>query len=340
MMILSHGNDESEKDNPVISRDAIEETELSVADIDGRTGQNRESNSEIKGSNSVLDVVFQPTQQFSKIMEAVRAAMIPHGQLEEIQRVQAMINASWTPMLSAMISSVQPKIDYAKLVEPFTQQLNSIFKTLADTSRGVDWEKYRSASRAWGSFGWIIPGPMPMKKMLRAPENQAEADRRCLEYYGEEDLAGLFRDLEKNVRKRGDASEAIWLFRGRHYKPCAMMICSLIEGELIALGNRKNLASRIGAKRGGKSTLRALADCGIPDEGFTALMLENLDAAWNHFFRRGNDFDRSLEGELNRNFLMHGMMYKPVRRKTCIKLFALLDAITSFLPEIADSDYV
>ena len=55
----------------------------------------------------------------------------------------------------------------------------------------------------------------------------------------------------------------------------------------------------------------------------------NICDAVDYFFRSGDDFNREREGELNQ----HGMMYKPVRRKTCIKLFVLLDAVSSSFPD-------
>lgn len=45
------------------------------------------------------------------------------------------------------------------------------------------------------------------------------------------------------------------------------------------------------------------------------------------FFADGKDFKRDIEGDLNRNFLQHGMMYKRVTRTVCVKLLLLLDGI-------------
>ena len=62
----------------------------------------------------------------------------------------------------------------------------------------------------------------------------------------------------------------------------------------------------------------------LPEVGYAVLALLGTYKAFDFFFKYANDFEREREGELNRNFLMHGMMYQRVTRIACVKLFMLL----------------
>lgn len=283
--------------------------------------------------------IVQDSPELASAVDAL-ANVAPKLAFPALQEIQNILNNYFVPSVKAMVAGMQQLIDYSKLIPPITEQLNSAFKTLKQLIKEFNWDGYRSAFHKWGSFGWIIPDNMPLTDISQVPLDLKEADRRCLQFYDRETLNDLFVRLEQNIRKKRDMTEAILLFRTRHYKPCAMMLCSLIEGELIALGNRKNVVLLRKGRQSGKSTLSAFKDCDLPSEGFTALMLENFLAAWDYFFHGGKDFNREIEGELNRNFLMHGMMYKPVRRKTCIKLFSLLERITTILPKLASSGFL
>lgn len=82
-----------------------------------------------------------------------------------------------------------------------------------------------------------------------------------------------------------------------------------------------------------KGSLSDGSDGELPAMAISISDFANIYEAVGYFFRSGDDFNRERESELNRNFLDRGMMYKPVRRKTCIKLFVLLDAVNSSLPD-------
>ena len=69
--------------------------------------------------------------------------------------------------------------------------------------------------------------------------------------------------------------------------------------------------------------------------GGYAIWVLNTISTYAYFFHNAENFNRTVEGELNRNFLMHGMMYKPVLKRTCIKLFLLLESIVVAMPDFS-----
>lgn len=232
----------------------------------------------------------------------------------------------------------------------FNEALNRIYKSiipnlvpmmeaLSRLNGRIDWDKVVGSAEAWGSYGWAIANTQFYdNESLRRPASLEEADERYLSFL---DVDAVIAGLENKIRKKSDMREAAALFRERRYKPCAMMLCSLIDRELfrICCSSRRN--EDVG-KKGLRKWKDPLDDARKPlDSKNEDMDIEtmcvvdyiNIYKAIDYFFKPADDFNRKLEGELNRNFLDHGMMYKPVRRKTCIKLFVLLDAVNSALPD-------
>ncbi|RRF98786.1 MAG: hypothetical protein DUD39_07745 [Coriobacteriaceae bacterium] len=129
------------------------------------------------------------------------------------------------------------------------------------------------------------------------------------------------------VRRKADAVEMLALFDERHYKSCTMMACSLIEGETLNLKISRANTRVVTSKPRGLVTTDNIDNARI-----AAINLIGIVGAYDYFFRNAKHFDRSIEGELNRNFLMHGMMYKSISQIACIKLFILIDRVVKLLP--------
>ena len=192
------------------------------------------------------------------------------------------------------------------------------------------WERLRQASVRWGQFGWAIPMHMSIGDLKRVPNSLEEADERCMGVY-RGGIHDLVEHLNENVHAKGDLSEATCLYEEGRYKTCAMVLCALIEGELIVRDPRGAEAEKRKARRSSKNTLGLMKPREVGLLGYRLNLLGNAIETLGYFFKSANNFDRDREGELNRNFLMHGMMRKPVRATTCVKLFSLLDLTTGYL---------
>ena len=188
---------------------------------------------------------------------------------------------------------------------------------------GFDWNSIQDGLVKWGEYGWVFVAEAPIDLLLHVPESRKDADRVMRSYASPKYLVKVQARLTERAKKRRDLEEALWLFDSKHYKPCAMMLCALIEGELLVRARKGE--GRRGWRKPEEPINRMKEQCHSPNlEAFEAL---GAFAAFNHFFARGNDFDRSIEDDLNRNFLQHGMMYKHVTRTVCVKLILLLDAL-------------
>ncbi len=229
-------------------------------------------------------------------------------------------------MASVVTASIRYQ-DYAETIfESLQPSLDAIRRTIAQYDTGGFWEKSSAAAERWGDLGWVILDDMPLSMMMSCPDTYPEANRLC-RHMALEQLERLRHDLPNGVRKKADAIEMFELYDARHYKACAMMACSLIEGEFM---NWK--IAKTGNRKGNGSPKGLIAVGGERSAQAAAVRLLNVVAAHRHFFQSGNGFDRSREGELNRNFLMHGMMHKKVTQIACVKLILLLDKVTKILP--------
>lgn len=225
---------------------------------------------------------------------------------------------------SAIASSIAPSL--AKISETLASYYKAIdWSAYSSIYEAFNWEGLRAGAMTWGDYGWVISRLTP-GEIREAPSSLEQADKYYLQYLTQQNVKAIFETTEKSITRKKDYRECVALYEKGLYKPCAMMICSLIEGQLLKTGlaNGKK-------RRNGKVVLEKARE--LDSSALDALCVENLISAYLYFYKSANDFDRAIEGELNRNFLMHGMMYKPVRKKTCIKLFLLLETVVASLPE-------
>lgn len=222
----------------------------------------------------------------------------------------------------------------AETFKPIHESLSGFIKSinwegLSKALEGLDFEGLQEGAKIWGEYGWAVSDLSP-SEIRNVPELLADADKYYLQYMTKARVQNLFDNVLTKTPRKKDFEECIVLYEQKHYKPCAMMLCSLIEGQLI------RHVPKTAWKRNGDRALKRLKDVSDIDSDLAdAIWILNTLSAYNYFFHNGENFNRAVEGELNRNFLMHGMMYRPVLKRTCIKLFLLLESIVTMMPDFA-----
>lgn len=234
----------------------------------------------------------------------------------------------------AYLKTLEASQVLADTFKPIYESLSGIIKSinwegLSKALEGLDFEGLQEGAKIWGEYGWSVSDLSP-SEIRNAPELLTDADKYYLQYMTKERVQNLFDNVLTEIPRKKDFEECRVLYEQKHYKPCAMMLCSLIEGQLI------RHVPKTSWKRNGDKALKRLKDVSDIDSDLTdAIWILNTLSAYNYFFRSGENFNRVVEGELNRNFLMHGMMYRPVLKRTCIKLFLLLESIVAMMPDFA-----
>jgi hypothetical protein len=232
-----------------------------------------------------------------------------------VQSAASVLSDVWVPNINSVVS----------LTEQFSSSISHVFEQLIKGFPSFDWLGKGEAIVRWGKHGWVIYPTMSMNVILDVPDSRIEADEIMRSCLTTEYMQGVRNRLTKAVRRKSDLEEALWLFDQRHYKPCAMVLCSMIEGELFNRA-KKNGKGRRSAKEP-IDRLQKLCSAEGVDACVSAYIAMGACESYGHFFADGKDFKRDIEGDLNRNFLQHGMMYKRVTRTVCVKLLLLLDGI-------------
>lgn len=243
-----------------------------------------------------------------------------------------------TKILSSISAAIPNLTELSsKIAQVSSETMLPILESFREAASQIDWEglsrisdldKLRNNARLWGSYGWSI-SRLTLAEMRNPPISILEADKIYDRRISNKTFQSVIERIDANISRKKDFQECVELYNKRRYKPCAMGLCALIEGQLVMTmpKNKK--------RRTGKIALES-----VPDENcnlIKVLRLENTIETYQYFFKNGNNFNRGIEGELNRNFLMHGMMYKPVKKRSCIKLFLLLEAI---IVNVVGAEYI
>lgn len=183
--------------------------------------------------------------------------------------------------------------------------------------------------KQWGKYGWTVPPFAEINCFNTHPNSQMEADEIALRYCRNNDMQQLFTLLLENCPRKKDIKEAIDCYNEKHYKACAMILFSIIDSRVIRLQNKKEkrmtgVNAIIKFKDATKQ--QATGECKL----FLALNFTNLFHCLLTMFDDTDNFTKKPT-VINRNYLDHGMSYKTVRRKDCIKVFLLLYNLLEFI---------
>ncbi|MPM02397.1 hypothetical protein SDC9_48645 [bioreactor metagenome] len=213
-------------------------------------------------------------------------------------------------------------LQYNDMIEQWSQRISTIIKPLVD---GTIVENYKSSFEEWGNYGWTIIESAPISLFFEIPQTQIDADKIALRYLKKSELELLFKDLYTYKIKKLELDEAIKCFKSSCYKACAMIVISMIEQKLLNFQDRNGEfdSKKVGGKAVSRFNTYMSNSGGIDEKSIKYLLYCNITVFLKKLFESANNF-KDEPDFLNRNFIMHGMTKKKVRRKDCIKLFLAL----------------
>ena len=182
----------------------------------------------------------------------------------------------------------------------------------------------------WGKFGWTVPPYADIGCFNYCPTTLIEADKAAMQYCSKADMQMLFSELEEVCTRKKDIREAINCYNLHQYKACALILFSIIDSRLIRLQRKNTEKYSVGA--GAVAKYKEIVEQQTSDSGklFLSLSYANLFPCLFTVFEDTNNFSKKTK-VINRNYLDHGMSYKTVRKKDCIKLFLLLYNLLEFI---------
>ena len=142
----------------------------------------------------------------------------------------------------------------------------------------------------------------------------------------------VFNKIKKKNTKKSDLDSAIFCYRNKQYKACAMLIFCLIDSLLIKRQSKDqwrkvglNAIKKLNEKFEEKLSSRSLFIIGLYNT--------NLKTCLETIFAQGKNFVKE-PSIINRNFISHGMNTRVVRKRDCTQLFIVLHNLLYFLDRL------
>lgn len=223
-----------------------------------------------------------------------------------------------------------PNIDFSE----FSEAIHRMTAEFSETVRKIKIpsiseerkQEFLEIHRIWGNYGWTI-NPCADEETLFSsmPSDKKAADIMALKQCSGKKMEQIFEVILETKRvKKTDFREAVFDYKHKQYKSCALILFSLIDAILIRLQKKSTLGGKrrnVGIKAVHDAKKRTETDLNTK-LFFSAMFCTNVFACLLKVFENGNDFQKQPE-VINRNFLDHGMLTRKVTRKDCIQLFLL-----------------
>ena len=233
---------------------------------------------------------------------------------------------------------------YKNLATTLVSNIGPILAGLSDAIQSIQTPTYTEEEKKqlvysfkkWGQYGWTTAPAMPVDLFDTCPASIEEADRVMLQYCKKDDINDLFCKLENICTRKKDLREAIKCYENGCYKACALILFSIIDSRMIRKASTvqsENHPTGMKAILSYKEKTKQI----VNDDAYLyfLLMHKNLFTCLCAVFDDTNNFKKNTK-VINRNYYDHGMTYRAVRKKDCIKLFLLLYNLLDFIDIIKE----
>ncbi len=270
-------------------------------------------------------------------------ANVMHSIGDSIKSIQAVLPPI-KDIAYNMQSILKPIFDFTnqigEMIANISNTFNSFFEgiqfpTISDERKKELGEIYA----LWGEYGWTMIPDLEFCYLEDSPATQKYANKLALNYCDAETITNLFNITKTlNGVKAKDYEEAVFNFKNKKYKSCAMILLSLIDAKLIRMQRKEDRNK--GRRSTGFSAIKNIekridAEENIEKKLLLFLLYKNLFACLKEIFANGDDF-KTQPILANRNFVYHGMLHRSVYKRDCIQLFLLYYNFLMFFEMIVD----
>ena len=246
---------------------------------------------------------------------------------QSMNALNKAVNANLAQVADAMSRYGRGLVDFNQFGTAASAALAPMIDSLKRMDFEFDWDGALRLHETWGNFGWVIIDNMPAMGPKGSPSTWQEANRIAGRYLNDDTVYDIRQKLLAIVRKRSDLEEAFLLYDEKRYKPCAMVLTSLVDCELYK--KAKKPEKKDGRRWSREPIKRMMSDA--PQTGYLVLAASGILQAYEFYYGDAHDFSKEYRRELNRNFLMHGMHYGKVTQLSCKKLMALLLSVARLM---------
>lgn len=259
---------------------------------------------------------------------------INHNLVSTLQNIANTIRPTYQEVVEGITRFTEMIAD---AMQPFQQIATSIAESISKikipTVSQEEQEQWEKSYKQWGGIGWPVLPNADFNFFSEFPNDVKTANKLAMEYCDRESMSELFENLHEQNIKKEDLDSAIFCYKNKQYKACALMIFCLIDSKLIKLQSKDEWrASGLGATSKLKGQLEQKIN--KTHVFITALYHINLMTCLETYFANGNNFVKEPY-TINRNFIDHGMNTRAVRKRDCIQLFLALYNLLEFLDFLA-----
>ena len=253
-----------------------------------------------------------------------------------LQVGQAVVD-SLRPAFESLANMVIKADQFAIAMKPMLDAIQQISASFAETIANIsiptfseeEKQKLLESHCKWGELGWTWFQDAPMDFYDNPPADIRDANAKVKHLCTAQGMESIFNQIREQKINHEDLESAIFCFRNKQYKACALMLFGLIDAKLIRVQSRSKGKRKVGANA--VRQLKTQFEENKDEQVFyTMLFCSNLFASLETIFAYGNDF-RDEPDTINRNFVDHGMNRKRIRKRDCIQLFLVLSNLMYFL---------
>ena len=282
--------------------------------------------------------LIQIPQISTNVLEAGRIA------LERWNKISESVTTAYTNICNMVSQFAQYSDTWFESIQKAIETAYQIGNKISDILQTIyipelseeQKERLRVSHGVWGKYGWTQPLSAPEVFLNTPPIDRKDANAKALAYCKNADMEELFVALLNLPHsKKSDVNEAIFAFRNRRYKSCALILFTLIDARMIRLQRKEDRREKDKYREVGKGAAKKLfkrieKEKDIHKKTFVLFFHENIFSCLLTVFAGANDFKVQPDG-INRNFLGHGMLTRKVVRKDCVQLFLLYYNLLDYL---------
>lgn len=315
--------------NHIDTKEKIELLKISKSDIENFIDNYVISNESLNAFyiNTYLENKYDRfVEAFQLYTDDINLKMIePLKHLSElIAEFTRNIQSIYKPTVDIMIKLGQTITDYSSVFTKFSNAIADLANRIKIPSLSDEQKKeLQDSYKAWGKYGWTVPPYALLIIFDKKPQSLQEANKYMRQYINTASMKELFIELGRldNLRK-DDLQEAILNFENRRYKSCSMILFALIDGKIIRYQD-KETNRKVGFYGAKKICNKIESEFSSKNAFFSLLNLINITSALEVTFENAKNF-KDQPTVVNRNFILHGMLYGRVRRRDAAQLFLLL----------------
>lgn len=241
-------------------------------------------------------------------------------------------------LIGIKLAEIHQAYDFDEIVTLIGNSLDNLSDVIINI--GCD-AKYVTSYKKWGDYGWTISPQVDKKFFITLPTSLQDADETMRRFCNIKNIKEIIEILSAHGVNSTDLEIAQYCFEKGQYKPCAMMLFSMIDCHLIdekVFGEGKDGKPYLKTGFGVIAELKEHSEKIFSEDDFLCLLQYKLiiHSLMSLFDSKNKNFEKEPI-VINRNYLMHGKSTKTITDIDCYKLWSALYSLVVAYPKLEEN---